>query len=343
MLAPTTRPRPRGSTTGSSSPTWPGHSTPGWSGARSSPASPCWTRRPPGCTPTSRSSRHVTCCATRRWRPAPSSAPVPSIGPDTTLIDCRVADGADGASGPTAHGATIGRTPRSGPFTLPAAGHRAGRRRQGRRLRRDQEVARSAPGAKVPAPVLRRRRHDRRRRQHRRRHDHRQLRRRQQVPDGHRCRTPSSAPTRTLVAPVTMGRRQPTSRPARTVTDDVAAGDTGRRPRPAGDATPGWVLGAQARHRASPRAATAAAPADQRITAASAPGEVHRPGSEPREPLDHHPQEPDAVLRPRAIRISPTRSPSTSTSRSPRRRPTTSPTARSSSGSRSRSAGPTSS
>ena len=46
-----TRSRPRASTTGFSSPNWPGCSTPGWSARRSSAASPCMTRPLPGSTP----------------------------------------------------------------------------------------------------------------------------------------------------------------------------------------------------------------------------------------------------------------------------------------------------
>ena len=66
-------------------------------------------------------------------------------------------------------------------------------------------------GRQGPAPQLPRRRHDRARGEHRRRHHHLQLRRRRQAPDARSRPAPSSAATRTLVAPVDDRARAPTS------------------------------------------------------------------------------------------------------------------------------------
>ena len=81
------------------------------------------------------------------------------VGPDTTLLDCEVGEGASvvrvalpaGGDRPGGDGR---------PVQLPAPGHPAGPRRQGRRLRRDQE-RRDRRRLEGPAPVLRRRRDDR--------------------------------------------------------------------------------------------------------------------------------------------------------------------------------------
>ena len=75
------------------------------------------------------------------------------------------------------------------PLRLPAPRRLLEDGRQGRHLRRDQELARRR-GHQGPAPRLRRRRRHRPRQQPRRRHDHRQLRRIPQEPDGDRPRRP---------------------------------------------------------------------------------------------------------------------------------------------------------
>ncbi len=102
------------------------------------------------------------------------------IGPDTTLTDTEVGEGAE-VKRTEANLAVIGAQATVGPFSYLRPGTVARRQGQDRRLRRDQERQdrRRRQGS---APHLRRRRHDRRRRQHRRRDDLRQLRRRQQAP-----------------------------------------------------------------------------------------------------------------------------------------------------------------
>ena len=83
------------------------------------------------------------------------------VGPDTTLVDCEVDAG---ASVVRSHclGAAIGPDASVGPFSLlPAAGHPALPRGQGRGLRRDGRTPRWARDSQGAAPVLRRRRHDR--------------------------------------------------------------------------------------------------------------------------------------------------------------------------------------
>ena len=146
---PPTPSRPRASTTGCSSPSWPGCSTPGWSARRSWPASPCTTRPPPGSTPTSRSGRTPRSCPAPSCRPAPPSAAGCSIGPDTTLIACTVADGAERRplALPRRHHR---RRRQRRPVHLPAPGRRAARR--GSKAGAFVEIKKSTvgPGSKVP-------------------------------------------------------------------------------------------------------------------------------------------------------------------------------------------------
>ena len=107
-----------------------------------------------------------------------------AVGPLTTVIDSELADGVtvlhsylDGAT--AADGATVG------PFAYlrPSAVLRRGR--EGRDVRRDQELDRRRR-AQGPAPLLHRRRRRRRGREHRRGHDHGELRRPRQAPDDDR-------------------------------------------------------------------------------------------------------------------------------------------------------------
>ena len=97
------------------------------------------------------------------------------VGPDTSLTDVTVGDGASvvrthGASSSVGDGADVG------PFTYLAARHRVGLRRQARRVRRGEELD-HRHGDQGAAPDLRRRRRHRRAQQHRRVQRVRQLRR----------------------------------------------------------------------------------------------------------------------------------------------------------------------
>ena len=95
--------------------------------------------------------------------------------PHSYLVECEVLDGCN-----------------VGPFAYLRPGAVLERGRQGRRLRRDQELA-DRRGRQGPAPRLHRRRRRRPGQQPRRRHDHRQLRRIPQAPHcdrrrrAHRC------------------------------------------------------------------------------------------------------------------------------------------------------------
>ena len=102
-----------------------------------------------------------------------------AVGPHTTLIDSTL--GADVTAHSYLVDAEVGDELLGRPLRLPPARHQARRRRQGRHLRRDQEL-RDRRGHQGPAPLLRRRRRRRRRLEPGRRHDHRQLRRVHQEP-----------------------------------------------------------------------------------------------------------------------------------------------------------------
>ncbi len=107
------------------------------------------------------------------------------IGPDTTLKDCEIGEGARVVR---THGelAVVGAGAQRRPVRLPAARYPARGGRQDRGVRRDQE-RRDRRRVEGAAPVVRRRRDDRQRLQHRRGHDLRQLRRRPEAPhDGGR-------------------------------------------------------------------------------------------------------------------------------------------------------------
>ena len=126
-----------------------------------------------------------------------------AVGPLTTLIDTTVGDETrivhsylDG--GELGSGVTVG------PFAYLRPGARAARRRQGRHVRRDQEL-RHRRGHQGAAPLLHRRRRRRRGHQHRRRHDHRQLRRRAASTARRSAPASGRASTRRFVAPVTVG------------------------------------------------------------------------------------------------------------------------------------------
>ena len=182
---PTTRSRPRGSTTGCS---WPRLAR--VLNARlvrrgaARPGSPCTTRRPPGSTPTSPSAR------------TPRSCPAPAAGRhhDRQRLLDRAGHHPDRLHGRrrrlgrpvalrtaprSATGATVGPFSYLRPGAVLHADSKAGA---------FVEIKKSTGRRRVQgaAPVLHRRHHHRRRRQHRRRHDHRQLRRRPQVPHRHR-------------------------------------------------------------------------------------------------------------------------------------------------------------
>ena len=102
---------------------------------------------------TDRAARHA---APRRDAPSASDA---VIGPDTTLTDVEVGDGASVVR-TQAELAVIGAGATVGPVLLPAPRHPARREGQDRRLRRDQERRRSATAPRCPhlSYVRRRRR-----------------------------------------------------------------------------------------------------------------------------------------------------------------------------------------
>ena len=116
------------------------------------------------------------------------------IGPDCRLTDVVVGEGVR-ISNTVARECEIGDECEVGPFAYVRPGHAAGGGRQGRHVRRDQEL-RDRRGHQGPAPLLRRRRRHRRGVEPRREHDHRQLRRREQAPHedrrrgAHRASTP---------------------------------------------------------------------------------------------------------------------------------------------------------
>ncbi len=130
-------------------------------------------------TSTRPSSSSPTCgsCPARSSKAAPSIGAGSVIGPDCHLVDAVVGErvtrrerGRD-ATPRSATTATIG------PFAYLRPGHPPRGRRQGRHVRRGEEL-RDRRGHEGAAPLLRRRRRHRRRRESRREHDHRQLRRR---------------------------------------------------------------------------------------------------------------------------------------------------------------------
>ena len=73
---------------------------------------------------------------------------MPFVGPGTTLTSCEVGEGAE-VIHTWAELAVIGAGAKVGPFTFLRAGNGARTRRQGRRLRRDQELV-IGDGSKVP-------------------------------------------------------------------------------------------------------------------------------------------------------------------------------------------------
>ena len=106
------------------------------------------------------------------------------VGPDTTLTDVTVGEGANGDPHPRLR--LHDRCARQrGPLHLPAPGHRPGRDRQDRRVLRNQE-RHDRPRFQAVPPRLRRGRGNRRGHQHRLRQHHRQLRRREEAPHGDR-------------------------------------------------------------------------------------------------------------------------------------------------------------
>ena len=164
------------------------------------------TRPPPGSHDGVDLAADVTLLPGTSLQGATSVATGATIGPDTTLIDVEVGEGARVVRTHGDAGRDRRRTPTVGPFALPASRHRAGRPGQDRHLRRDQERdhRRRREGA---APHLLRRRRGRRRRQHRRRHDLRQLRR------GHQARTDGrdALLRRQRLGARRAGRRSPTA------------------------------------------------------------------------------------------------------------------------------------
>ena len=120
--------------------TGPGDEPPDRDPLDARPASRSWTRRPPGSTPTSCSTRTSRCCPASSCSARPSSARTPSIGPDTTLKDCEVGAGARVVR---THGelAVIGGRRHRRPVRLPAARHR-----------RSAPAARSAPSSRPRTP-----------------------------------------------------------------------------------------------------------------------------------------------------------------------------------------------
>ena len=134
------------------------------------------------------------------------------IGPDTTLKDCEVGDGArvvrtHGELAVIGAGATVGPFSYLRPGTTLGAGGKIGAFVE----TKNADDRRRRQGA---APVLRRRRRDRRGHQHRRRHDLRQLRRRRQAPHHGRAALASSA-RNTCRRPGRRSATAPTSAPAR--------------------------------------------------------------------------------------------------------------------------------
>ena len=151
------------------------------------------TRPPPGCTPPSTSPRTSPCCPARRWRVRPRSAAGATIGPDTTLKDVEVGEGATVVR---THGelSVIGAGRRRRPVRAACGPAPTRRQGQDRHLRGDQERAdrptarrcRTSPTSATPRSA---------RRQHRRRGDLRQLRRGHQVHHRRSATTASSAAT----------------------------------------------------------------------------------------------------------------------------------------------------
>ena len=143
-------------------------------------ASPSWTRRRPGSTPTWCSPQDVTLLPGVQLLGATVVGRGRGHRPGHHAQGLRDRRGARGRAHPRRARGDRRRGQRR-PVRLPAARDPARRRRQDRHLRRDQERAdrRRRQGA---APLLRRRRRDRRGHQHRRRHDLRQLRRRREAP-----------------------------------------------------------------------------------------------------------------------------------------------------------------
>ena len=97
------------------------------------------------------------------------------IGPDTSLVDCEVGEGAT-VTRTDATLAVIGAGATVGSVRVPPAGHLSRRQGQDRHVRRDEELHDRRP-QQGPAPVVHRRHHDRHRGEPRRRRDHRELRR----------------------------------------------------------------------------------------------------------------------------------------------------------------------
>ncbi len=109
------------------------------------------------------------------------------IGPFCRLKDVTLGPGTEVRAHCDLDGVVVEGAAADRPVRAPAPGHRAGRRRACRQLRRNQErQARRVEQGQ--SPDLPRRRRDRQPRQHRRRHHHLQLRRREQVDDHHRGR-----------------------------------------------------------------------------------------------------------------------------------------------------------
>ncbi len=111
-----------------------------------------------------------------------------TVGPLTTLIDSHLGEG---VSVPHSYlvECQVGDGANVGPFAYLRPGAELAAGRQGRRLRRDQELE-DRRGREGAPPGLRRRRRRRRRQQSRRRLDHRQLRRFPQEPDYDRRERP---------------------------------------------------------------------------------------------------------------------------------------------------------
>ena len=147
-----------------------------------------------------------------------------TIGPDSTLTDATVGDGAKVLHSYVT-GAVIGDKVSVGPFAYLRPGHGAARGRQGRHVRGDQELRRRR-GDQGPAPLLHRRRRHRRGDQPRRQHDHRQLRRPPQAPHDDRRGVKTSVDT-TLRRAGDASATTPTRRPDRSSPTDVPEGALG--------------------------------------------------------------------------------------------------------------------
>ena len=195
-----------------------------------------------------------------------------TIGPDSTLTDCEVGPGASvvrthGSGASVAAGATVG------PFSFLRPGTVLGPAGQDRGLRGDEERG-DRRGLEGPAPVLRRRRHDRGAQQHRGGDRRRQLRRRGQAP--HHGRRPRPGRQRHDAGRAGDDRRRRLHRGRFGDHRGRPGRGAGGGPGPAAQRRAGWVE----RRRPGTPSARAAAKVRQEVTGESSPGQGEETGQE---------------------------------------------------------------